>query len=60
MTGSLSGQPVSLPAGAAVLLASELVRDYLLPPDTAVWLRAEPGAAEPGAAEPGAAEPGAG
>jgi alpha-glucosidase len=46
---NLSGQPVSLPAGAAVLLASEPVRDYLLPPDTAVWLRAEPGAAEPGA-----------
>ena len=36
---NLSDGPVSLPAQAVILLASEPVEGNLLPPDTAVWLR---------------------
>ena len=37
---NLSSAPVALPPHAAVLLASGPLDDGLLPPDTAVWLRA--------------------
>ncbi|WP_246143762.1 glycoside hydrolase family 13 protein [Actinacidiphila oryziradicis] len=36
---NLTGQPVALPGHREVLLASGPLRDGLLPPDTAVWLR---------------------
>jgi alpha-glucosidase len=39
---NLSDAPVSLPAHAAVILASGPLTDGLLPPDTSIWLRTEP------------------
>jgi alpha-glucosidase len=36
---NLSAYPVELPAHTELLIASGDLRDGLLPPDTAVWLR---------------------
>jgi alpha-glucosidase len=39
---NLSGSPVVLPSGAAVLLSSQPLSGRVLPPDTAAWLRMPP------------------
>ncbi len=35
---NLGGEPVALPHGATLLLASQELSDGELPPDTAAWL----------------------
>ena len=56
---SLSAEPVDLPAGAAVLLASGPLADGKLPADTAAWIRtaAAEGGDGAGYADPGGLRP---